>query len=276
MPDEATVVDPAPVTPTQATPAPVTPPVAPAAPAFNSLAELPKDLRNQLEAEHKRGLQSQIADLTLRAEQSDILRNQVDELMTTLPEGVAIGDVADSVKLTLDSMKSEREKLEAANKTAAEKLQMATDLATSNRQLFDNAKQDHEFAIHAGPKAVSAEAANLISMVLRPLSTTHDDGSVTVKMDVADENGHVEKGKDISVQEAVSLMEANVTAYGTLFTATQNGGGGSQVNGVRRTDSGEVDLAAMTKDPQKFFDLHKNDPGSLEKAANAAMQNGYR
>jgi len=249
------------------------PSVAPTKPAtITSLDDLPRDVRNQLEAEHKRGLQNQIQELTKRAEQTDILRNQVNELMAGLGDDVEVGDVADNVKQTLADMQSDRERLEAANKTASEKLQTAEALATSNRQLFDTAKQDHEFAIHAGPKAVSPEAANLISMVLRPLSTTHDDGSVTVKMDVEDENGHVTKDQEISVEDAVKIMEGNVEAYGTLFKATQRGGTGGQSSGGGRAPSGDLDFSKMLKDPTQFFKAMHQNPALVEQSADALLR----
>ena len=266
-----------PATPTAPPVAPVVPATpATQAPTIRSLDDLPKDLRDKLEAEHKRGLQTQLQEANSRLQQASILQAQVDELMGALPEGIEIGDVADNVVQTLDAMRSEKERLEAANKSAADKLKAAEELAASNLNSFHNALKNNEFALKAGPKAVSESAAKLISMHLDSISSVDPKtNEVKVTMDVADENGHVTKDAKISVEQAVALMEANVKEWGPLFKATQNGGGGAEVNGVMRTPDGGVDLKALTKDPAKFFELSKKNPELIEAAANQAIQNGY-
>ena len=279
--------DPATPTPTTpATSAPVAPVANPAAapaspqpgtptPPTITIADLPQGhpVRNQIEAENKRGLQQQLVDAQAKIDQSAILQTQVSELMGALPKGVEVGDVADNVLTTLNSMKTEQEKLEAANKSQADKLTAANDLADKNLLAFQNARKLHEFSVNAGPKAVSKEAADLIAMHLEARSEVAADGTVTVKMDVTDpETKHVEKDKPVSVEVAVALMEQNVTAFGTLFKATQNSGtGGTVVDGVARTSNGELDLKALASDPAKFLEMSKTNPGLLAAAAQAAM-----
>ena len=258
-------------TPTTPTP-PANPPSSPAPPqasTINGWDDLPADVRNKLQAEHKRGLQQQLADAQRQLEQANTLRTQVSQLMESLPEGVELDDVADNVSATLESMKSEKEKLEAANRSQAEKLAAAEKLAEERLGTFHQTLKEHAFSLEAGPKAMSPAAAKLIAMHLNPISHVNENNEVVVKMDVTDENGHTEKNKEISVAEAVKLMEADVTNFGPLFKSNVNQGSGGQIgiDGVRRTDTGGIDLASLT--PEQYIELQKKNPAAIEKAVNA-------
>jgi len=263
MPNEAT--------PSEGTPAPQAAPQTPATPApITSIDQIPQNLRNQLESQHRKGLQQRLADAEAKAASAGELRNQTQQFMEQLSgtmefeEGSDLGDVALQLSGTLDSMKTEKEKLDAANTKQAEQLAEALKAADGYKSQYENTLINNATMNELAGKVVPGKAGELVAQELSKVAKVGEDGAVGFEIDVTDENGHTAK-QVVSAEQAVKSLEANVSDWGFAFKSTVNSGtGGDVVDGIQRTGEGGIDWDAMTKNPAKFFELMEKNPGLIE------------
>jgi hypothetical protein len=247
-------------------------PASPTPPTISSIDQIPQALRNQLEANHKRGLQSELQAARQQLEQMNVLKEQTASLYellgdkVTLEEGSDLGDVALQLGGTLESLKSEKEKMEAANKKQAELLTAAQKEAADFRNQYHNTLIKNDlYSQLGGDRAVSPKAAELIAKELASVAKVADDGSVGFTMPVTDENGHTAE-QVISAKDAVTLLESQ-KEWAAFFKSTVNSGaGGEVVDNVKRQGDGSVDLEALTKDPAKYLEIMQKNPGLIQQA----------
>lgn len=262
-------------TPNDGTQTPQTPaaPAAPAAPqTITSIDQIPQALRNQLEASHKRGLQSDIAKLQAENQQLHGLKDQTAQLFDLLgdkvqfEEGSDLGDVANQIGGTLDSLQTEKQKMEAANKKQAELLTAAQkEAADFQNRYHDTLIMNDLYSQLGGDRAVSPKAAELIAKELKSIAAVNDSGEVGFKMPVTDENGHTAE-QVISAKDAVATLESQ-KEWAAFFKSTVNSGaGGEVVDNVKRSGDGTVDLAALAADPQKYFEIMEKNPQLIQDA----------
>jgi hypothetical protein len=251
---------------------PETPQTPAAAPSISSIDQIPQNLRNQLEANHKRGLQSELAAARQQLEQLNTLKEQTASLYdllgdkVQLEEGSDLGDVAFQIGGTLENLKTEKEKMEAANMKQAELLTAAQKEAADYRSQYHNTMIKNDlYAQLGGDRTVSPIAAELIAERFSKVAEVGDDGTVGFKMSVTDENGHTAE-QVISASEAVTTLESQ-KEWAKLFTATVNSGaGGEVVDNVKRGADGKVDLNALINDPQKYLEIMNTNPDLIRDA----------
>ena len=240
---------------------------------IKSVEDVPRPIRDAIEAQNKRGLQQQIKELTDRNKALADLQKQTETLMTVLgdrvelKEGDMLGDVATQLSMKLDSLKTESERLAAANKKKEEALSVAQQLAEKTRtELYDTLVM-HQLSLNlGGNRTVSPKASELIAKELKQFATVGEDRSITFEMDVVDPESGTSVRKAVDVATAIATLEANKD-WAHFFTATVNSGaGGDVVDGVKRTNSGQVDFSALTKDPAKFFELMDKNPKIFDDA----------
>lgn len=249
--------------------APTTPP------AISSIDQIPQNLRNQLEANHKRGLQSELAAARQQLEQLNQLKDQTAHLYEMLgdkvqfEEGSDLDDVASKIGGTLESLKSEKEKMEAANKKQAELLTAAQKEAEQNRNLYhDTLVMNDLFSQLGGDRAVSPKAAELIAKELKQFAIV-EEGKVGFKMSVTDENDHTAE-QVVSAKDAVDLLESQ-SDWAAFFSATVNSGtGGENLDGLKRNKDGSVNLNDLTSDPVRYLELMKTNPEAVQQALKAS------
>lgn len=234
--------------------------------AITSIDQIPQHLRNQLEANHKRGLQSELQAARQQIESLNALKSQTGQLYEMLgdkiqiEEGSDLGDVASQIGGTLESLKTEKEKMEAANAKQGQLLEAAQKEAAQNLQNYHNTLITNDLYSQLGnDRTVSAKATELIAKELSQLAEVGDGGEVGFKMPVTDENGHTAE-QVISAKEAVTLLESQ-KEWAAFFKATVNSGaGGEVVDGVKRAADGSLDLSALAADPAKYFEIHDKNP----------------
>lgn len=271
-------------TETPATPAtPATPKTPASSPtAITSIDQIPQELRNQIESNHRRGLQTKLTELQQQNQALSQLREQSAAFMDLavahglqFEEGSQLDTVATQVMGTLDSLKTEQERLEAVNKKKAEEIESTKKLASDlQAELFDTLIMNQLMAQlgqndEGNPRCVSPKAAELVAKELKSLANVGDDRTITFAMEVADpESGTLQK-KQVDAKTAVSQLEADA-AWSSFFTATVNSGaGGEVVDNVQRASNGEVDINALAKDEagvRKFFEIMNKNPELINRA----------
>lgn len=220
-------------------------------------------------AENRRNLQKENEALKTKAQAFDNLHGQVSELLGSgLIDGVEdLTDFRTKASQTIETFKTERQKFEEQSKKTAKELETARKQAETFANRYNQAQISRTIADEAGPKAVSPGALNLIQLALSQSCTVGEDGSVTVTMNVKDEDSGKMVAKALTVKDAVARLEADVPNYGTLFKSTVNSGTGNQVvDGVKKTDNGSIDFESL--DFQQFLQLQKKAPGAIEKSLN--------
>jgi DNA polymerase III gamma/tau subunit len=280
-------------TPTETTPttpaAPVTPPTTPATPSpqvaqITSIDQIPQELRNQLESQHRKGLQTKITELTIQNEALSTLREQSAAFMDLavangiqFEEGSQLDTVSNQVMETLEGLQSEQERLTKANAKKAEEIKTQEELAGKlQAELFQTLIRN-QLSLHLGqndegqPRTVSPKAAELIADELSKFATVADDRSITFEMDVVDSESDTKQKKKIDAKTAVATLEAD-SAWSSFFTATVNAGTGGEVtDGVQRAGNGEIDIEKLAKSEEgirKFFDIMDKNPEIIDRAMN--------
>lgn len=218
-------------------------------------------------AENRRNLQKDLEAAKSKAQAFDNLQSQVSELLGSgLIDGVEdLSDFRTKASQTIEAFKTERQKFEEQSKKSAKELETARKQAEQYANRYNQAQVSRTISDEAGPKAVSPGALELIQLKLSQASAVGEDGTVTVTMNVKDpETGKVGP-KQMTVKEAVSLLESDVTNYGTLFKSTVNSGAGGQVvDGIKKTDNGSIDFENL--DFEQFMQLQKKAPGVIQKS----------
>ena len=249
-------------------PAP-TQPAAPATPApaqaITSIDQIPQALRNQLESQHRKGLQERLQQAEAKAagldglrQQSQTLLEQLSERGVQFEEGSDFGDVALQLTGTLDSLKTEKEKLDAANKTQGEALSAAQKQAETFKSQYENTLINHASMRELAGKVVEGKAGELVAAELSKLAKVGEDGTVGYEMDITDENGHTAK-QLVDAATAVGQLEANVKDWGFAFKSTVNAGSGAGVtDGIPRSGGG-LDVKNMTQ--AQHNELMKTEEG---------------
>lgn len=218
-------------------------------------------------AENRRNLQKELDAAKSKAQAFDNLQGQVSELLGSgLIDGVEdLTDFRTKASQTIESFKTERQKFDEYTKRTNKELETAKKQAEQFASRYNQAQISRTISDEAGPKAVSPGALELIQLKLAQSCAVGEDGSVTVTMNVKDPDSGKVGPKQMTVKEAVTLLEADVTNYGTLFKSTVNTGTGNQVfDGVKKTDSGEIDFEKL--DFEQFLQLQKKAPGAINKS----------
>lgn len=223
-------------------------------------------------AQHKRGLQQQLAAANQKAQAFDALQNQVSELLGSgLIDGVEdLEDFRSRASETIESARSEAEREAAKNKKMEKELKAAQEMAATNQSRFESAMVERSISDSAADMVVDGHgregALEYFQLKLGPKAKVQPDGSVLVDWKVMDEDTGRMEQKLVPVKVALQSMEAEPTKYGRYFRSTVNGGaGGETVDGIRRTADGNLDFANM--DFQKFQELKAKNPGLLNEAA---------
>ena len=254
--------------PDEATPTAENTPAAPATPTPEPAVDIDAIVNERVNAKlanHKRTLQQQLKDAQGKASAYDRLQGQVGELLESgLIDGVEdLDDFRHSVTETLDQYKSETERLADEDKKKSKLLDDAVKRAEEVTTRYNNAMINQGITDEAVDKAVSPGALNLIKQHLSQFAKTADDGTVTFDMPVKNDEGQVEV-KSLTPKQAVENMEADVTNFGTLFKSTVSGGaGGEVVDGVFRTQNGDIDFGNMSM--EKYLELRDKNPDLVEK-----------
>jgi hypothetical protein len=218
-------------------------------------------------AKNRRQMQKELKEAQQQATAYQRLQGQVSELLGSgLIDGVEdLSEFRTQAQQTIEQFRTEAEKRETEQKTLEKSLEETAKQADQYKQRYEAAQVNRSIADEAGAKALDEGALELIQMKLSPLSEVQEDGSVLVNWDITDEETGKIVRRRIPVKDAVERMEAHPTKYRGLFRATVNGGtGGEQVDGVRRTSEGEIDLANMSY--QQHLEMRKKNPGLIEKA----------
>lgn len=223
-------------------------------------------------AQHKRGLQRELAEAKQKAQAFEALQSQVSELLGSgLIDGVEdLEDFRNAASETINTAKSEAEREAAKNKKMEKELKAAQELASANQQRFEAAMIERSIMDSASDMVVDGAgregALEYFQLKLGPKSKVQEDGSVLVEWNVTDEETGRVENKLVPVKQALQSMESEPTKYGRYFRSTVNGGaGGETVDGVRRTADGNLDFANM--DFAKFQELAKKNPALLKEAA---------
>ena len=279
------------VTPSEGTPTPpakpVTPPTPPATPTTPPLTldDIPQELRNQIESNHRRGLQQKIETLTEQNTALGQLREQSAAFMDLASangiqfdgDNSQLGDVATQVMGTLEGLQTEQERLTKANAKKAEEIDAAAKRAdVLQTELFDTLIMNQLFAQLGAldddgrPRCVSPKAAEMVAKELKSLAKVGDDRTITFEMDVVDAESGMSQKKPVDAKTAVGALEADA-AWKTFFTATVNSGaGGDVVDGVQRNaGNGEVDINALAGSEdgiRKFFEIMEKQPELIDRA----------
>lgn len=224
-----------------------------------------QDQLNAKLAEHKRNLQRQLEATAGKAQAFDKLQAQVSELIQKGGfEGVEdLGGFAERFEATLNETRSKEEQAKSEAQKLKAALESAQKEANEVKSRWQKATIDRAIGDEAGPRAVSAGAAELVRMKLAADAIVKDDGTVVIKQTLKNEEGKTYT-KEVPVKEAVGQLEADVANYGSLFKATVNSGAGGAVDGIRRTPEGAVDFSTMTF--EKFMELSKKAPDVLAKS----------
>lgn len=248
---------------------------------ITSIDQIPQELRNQLEANHRKGLQAKIAELTTQNQALGQLREQSAAFIDlaaangfTIEEGSELGEVGSNLLGTLDSLQTEQEKLTKANALKEKQLQEALDGQKAlqgelNSTLVLHALQGQLGANENGdPRCPSPMLAQKVAEHLASFAQHGDDGKFngTFEMDVVDsETGETEK-KAVDAKTAVTLLEANAD-WKHFFTATVNSGvGGDAVDGVKRGGDGNIDFNELVKNPAKYMEIMDKNPKLIDEA----------
>lgn len=275
MPEDTAVLD-----SPETTQTPETTPTPPNPPSLTDVSQIPQDLRNKIEAQHKRGLQQQLQQAQTQLSQLNALKDNVAGFMGLLGErGIELGDdsdlsdVAGQISGTLDSLKTEKEKAEAANRKVGEQLEIANKRADQYERELHDTLVLHQLNKELAGKARSPKAAELIAKELRQYATVGKDKSVTFEMDITDENDHTSKQK-VGVKEAVNALIGN-DEWSDFFVANVNSGAGGDIaDDVPRMNDGLPDLGKMAKSPEgvrQFMEMHEKNPALLEKLYKSAQ-----
>lgn len=242
-------------------------------PTIESIDQIPRHLRDQIEAQNKRGLQKTIAEQRRQLEDLGRLQQESTNFLGLLrdsgiqfEEGSDVADVADRITESLDSLKSEKQRIEEESKRQAKALETAKQAAAATEaELHDTLIFNQLYRELGDNRAVSPKAAELLAKELRQFGKVGDGRKVTFEMEVPGEDGNTAK-QHVTAGDAVKNLEANAE-WRHFFRSTVNAGtGGEVVDGVKRTDSGTVDMAELAKDPQKFFDIMDKNPQLIEDA----------
>lgn len=215
-------------------------------------------------AENRRGLQKELTELKAKSQGFEQLQTQVSELLGSgLIDGVEdLAGFREKANETIRTFQTEKEKFEADAKKYKKDLETAQETAKNFTNRYNQAQISRSISDEAGSKVVSPGALELIQMKLAQASTVGDDGTVTVTLNVKDDDGKVGP-KAMSVKDAISVLEADVSNYGTLFRSTVNSGTGIQVDGVKKAQDGTIDMEGLSF--EKFLELQKKNPNLLEK-----------
>lgn len=240
-------------------------PEAPAAPEGKKGGEAPSDPPmitmtqeeyNARLAHHKRKLAKEAED---NKKAVNTLKSQMDELL----KGRSIDEIREEIEETQTALKSAEERHAEEQERANNRLGEAEKARDEAISRYETATVDRAIIDEASGKATSPAAANLIRKELADRATVAEDGTVTVKMMV--EKDGVKAPAQVSVAEAVSMLEADVSNWGPAFKSTVNGGaGGEVVDGVRRTASGNPDFESMTM--EQFIEIQNKNPGFFDQA----------
>ena len=256
---------------------PPTPPaIPPAAPAITSIEQIPQHLRTQIEMGHKKTLRSELDQTKQQLAAMQQLKDQVGGFMGLIGDrvkfeaGSDLEEVAGQITGTLDSMKTEAERLTLANEAKDKQLEAAKAAADKATQqlhttLATNVLMGELMSpVEEGgpPRATSKKAAEIIAEKLVPFAKFGEDLSVSFEMETADENGHVAPRK-LDAATAVGVFEADKEWY-EFFTATRNGGaGGDASDTVPRAGDGNPDLNSFMGSEEgfaKFQELYDKNP----------------
>ena len=228
-------------TPTPPATPPTTPPASP--PTITSLDQIPQHLRTQLEMGHKKQLRSELDQARAQLQQMQQLKEQAESFMGLLGErGMSFNqdadleDVAGKITGTLDSMKTEAERLTLANQAKDKQLaaaQAAAEKATTqlHTTLAKNVLMSHLMApTEEGgpPRASGKKHAEVLAEQLLPYIQVDDQLNVAFEMETADEHGHIAK-RQLDANGAIGTLEADAD-WSDFFSATRNGGAGGNTN----------------------------------------------
>jgi hypothetical protein len=223
-------------------------------------------------AQHKRGLQRELAEAKQKAKAFESLQGQVSELLGSgIIDGVEdLEDFRNAASETIQSARTEAENASLKNQKMEKELKAARELAQTNQNRFESAMVERSISDSAAEMVVDGHgregALEYFQLKLGPKSKVQEDGSVLVEWKVMNEDTGRTEQKLVPIKQALQSMEAEPTKYGRYFRSTVNGGaGGETVDGVRRTADGNLDFANM--DFQKFQELAKKNPALLSEAA---------
>lgn len=247
---------------------------------ITSIDQIPQVLRTQIEVGHKKGLQAELTAAKEQLTTLNTLRENVSGFMemlggsVQLPEGSDLGDVAAQISGTLSTLQTDKEKAEAATLKQSELLviaqkQAAENLASLHSTLIYN---DLNSEIMGNDRATSKMTGKCLADELCKFAKIGDKNAVSYEMEVTDENGHTAK-QAIKVDQAVSLLEADVEWKDFFKNTVNSGAGGEVIENVQRTTDGSPDLAALasTEDGvRKFMEIMEKNPALINDVYQAA------
>lgn len=223
-------------------------------------------------AQHKRGLQQELAAAREKAQAFESLQGQVSELLNSgIIDGVEdLEDFRQAASQTIEAHRSEAEKAALKTKKMEKDLQQATELAFATQSKYERAMIERAISDNASDMVIDGHgregALEYFQLKLGPKAKVQEDGNVLVDWKVLnEETGQVEDAL-VPVKTVLQAMEAEPSKYGRYFRSTVNGGaGGETVDGLKRTADGGIDFASM--DFNTFQELSKKNPGLLKEAA---------
>lgn len=213
-------------------------------------------------ANHKRTLQGQLKEAQTKATAYEQLQNQVGELLESgLIDGVeSLGEFREAATDTINTYKSEAERLVDEGKKQAKILDDVTQRANEVTSRYDQAMIRQDVINEAASKTVSPGALKLVQQHLANYAKNTEEG-VVFDYPVANDEGKTVL-TPMNAEQAVAAMEANVSDFGTLFKSTVSGGaGGEIVDGLNRRQDGHIDFGNMSMD--KFMELKTKNPAAL-------------
>jgi len=219
-------------------------------------------------ANNKRDLRRQLQEAQAKAKGFEQLKTKVDELLESgLIDGVEdLDEFRDSVSATLDQFKTEKERFEIEQANTAKQLKEAMQRAEIADGRYKTSMIDQAIQDEGAGRVDKPGDLRFVKMYLNQFAKADLDGKVWFEMEVEEDGKTLTR--NLSTKEAMDVMEANPSEFGKLFKSTVNSGAGdeTQVDGVFRTATGDIDFANM--DFEKFNELMDKSPSTVAHAIN--------
>lgn len=233
-----------------------------------SITDVPQNELNEFLAKQKRELRSKLAEAEKKAAGFDQLNEQVQQLMgmRDLFEGhdiEGVEDLRDAIGRTILEHQTAEETAKETQSQLQKDLEAAKLQAEQATAKYNRSQILRSVSDYAGDKATDPGALELIQLRLEPLSEVDQDGNVFTRWEFTDDDGNT-KTRRVPIQDAIDSMEGNPTKYRGLFKSTVNGGAGGELGDGPRRPDGQLDLAQLASDPEKYMELVRKNPGAIK------------